>query len=160
MSIKTCVDIEKYNQIDNEIFDKDASIPEEMMKKSYKYRSQYLYDLITDKSLLELLRINFSSIESEFFYISGWNIDEHVYEFTFDDNIEKEYEKFLYWPKELSLLVQPKSEFGLLHENIFIVNKSQSIAITSDRYYDIMYFYSNEPINNLEENLQKYEKLF
>lgn len=152
MSFKDCIINEEYKVLESALLDREAELPEDIVKVRFKYRSTYLFEVIRHELIINLIELNVSNLEEQIFYIIPWG-DDRVYEFTFDKNISVDYMKFMYEPEVLNEITAPKSAFGILHGNIHIINKEQSIVIVADRYYDVLYFYSNTPINNIDDNL-------
>ncbi|SDC20847.1 hypothetical protein [Pedobacter soli] len=155
MSFKDCTLNKEYIELESSLLNKDAELPEDVVKIKFKYRSTYLFEVIRHEVIINLIRLNVENLEKQIFYIIPWD-DDKVYEFRFDENILDDYIKFMYTPEIVKEITPPRSVFGIQHASIHIINKEKSIVVVADRYCDVLYFYSNSAIINIEGNLVEY----
>lgn len=142
MSIKFCSNKHKVVLIEDELFNKDESDPENIIKpQNYISRSSYLFEIIRHEEIIDIIVSSPNFKLNQKFYISTWDEDVNIYEIVFEKDIKADYITFMYEPDKIPSLIQPKYTFGIMHEEIFIFNENKSIAIVANRYHDVAYMY-------------------
>lgn len=152
MSFRNVLITKAYKDFEHSILDKNCELPEHSFKIKFTYRSKYLFEIIKDEDIIKLICLNYENAKEKKFYIIPWS-DENVYEFTIDETIAKDYVDFMYEPNVLKTILPPKNPYVISEGNIYIVDKEKTMAIVADSYYDVLYYFSEKPIKNIESRL-------
>jgi hypothetical protein len=155
MGFKNVLKTEAYKDFEHSVLDKDCELPEHSFKIRFAYRSKYLFELIKDEDIIKLICLNYEGAKEKKFYVIPWN-DENVYEFTIDETVAKDYVDLMYEPYEIETILPPKNPYAISEGNIYIVDQEKTMAIVADRYYDVLYYFSQKPIKNIENRLIEY----
>jgi hypothetical protein len=155
MGFRNTLITKAYKDFEYSVIDKDCELPEQSFKIKFAYRSRYFFELIKSKDIIKLICLNSVDEKGKKFYIIPW-YDENVYEFTLDDTVAEDYVDFMYEPDNLKTILPPKNPYAISEGNIYIVDQEKTVGIVADRYYDILYFFSEKPIKNIESRLIEY----
>ena len=125
-------------------FDKEIDDPTSRLLLNYSEKKEYLNEVIRYEDILNLLRENVENVLEEIFYISTWDKEEGIFEMRFDEDILSDFMNFMYEPFVLPLEKQPLHPF-VFTETVYIFNSNRTLAIVSDRYYDVTILFKTLP---------------